>query len=72
MNRSSVSNIERRVFLLRGAAMAAVSFVGLNPSTASAEPPPETLRLRLAHAPSICIAPQYLRIPVISSSHSTR
>jgi len=60
MNRSSVSNIERRVFLLRGAAMAAVSFVGLNPSTASAEPPPETLRLRLAHAPSICIAPQYL------------
>jgi NitT/TauT family transport system substrate-binding protein len=42
--------------LLRGVA----GTVGLLPGHASAEPPPETTRLRIAQQPSICVAPQFI------------
>jgi NitT/TauT family transport system substrate-binding protein len=34
--------------------------LGLHPTRAAAEPPPETTRLRLHKSPGICIAPQYV------------
>jgi len=45
--------------LLRGVA-GTLGLLGSPPRHASAEPPPETTRLRLAHFPSICVAPQYI------------
>jgi NitT/TauT family transport system substrate-binding protein len=50
----------RRQFLLHAAATTAGAVVGLRHGLAAAEPPPETTRVRLAHAPFICLAPQYL------------
>ena len=45
--------------LLRGVAGTVGTF-GWPPGPASGEPPPETTRLRIAHLPSICVAPQYI------------
>jgi len=53
--------LPRRRFLMRGAAITAASALGLHHATTAAiEPPPETNRIRFAHAPFICIAPLYL------------
>jgi NitT/TauT family transport system substrate-binding protein len=49
----------RRDFLARSAALAAASLLPF-PTSAQAEPPPETKRIRLLHMPAICLAPQYL------------
>jgi NitT/TauT family transport system substrate-binding protein len=40
--------------------VAAASILGLRQSDAHAEGPPETTRIRFAHAPFICVAPLYL------------
>jgi len=53
-------DLGRREFLTRTSALGAASLLGLHYSSAAAEPPPETTRIRLAHAPFICVAPQYL------------
>ena len=45
--------------LLRGVAGTA-GLLGWRPGPVSAEPPPETARLRLYHSPSVCVAPQYI------------
>jgi len=45
--------------LLRGVA-GTVGVLGWPPGHASGEPPPETTRVRIAHFPSICVAPQYI------------
>jgi NitT/TauT family transport system substrate-binding protein len=45
---------------MRTSALGAAGLFGLQCSPAAAEPPLETTRIRLAHAPFICIAPQYL------------
>jgi len=50
----------RREFLARTSALGAASLLGLHCHPAAAEPPPETTVIRLAHAPYICVAPQYL------------
>jgi len=55
-----VDDLGRREFLARTSALGAASLLGLHGAPAGAEPPPETTRIRLAHAPFICIAPQYL------------
>jgi NitT/TauT family transport system substrate-binding protein len=60
MDRLSDLNVVRRNFLKQGSAMAMTSLLGLNHITAAAEPAPEISRLRLTHAPSICLAPQYI------------
>lgn len=52
--------LDRRQFLARSAALGASGLVGLYHRAAAAEPPPETTRIRLVHAPFICTAPQYL------------
>ena len=49
--------IDRRAFVRRAAAAAAV--LGVRPSRAAAEPPPEITKLRIVREPAICIAPQY-------------
>ena len=46
-------------FLANTSALGAGSLLGL-PRTAASEPPLETRRIRLVHAPAICLAPQYL------------
>ena len=45
--------------LLRGVAGTA-GLLGWPSGHVSAEPSPETTRLRLYHSPSICVAPQYV------------
>src|SRR4030095_4698423 len=50
--------ITRRA-LLRGVAGTA-GLLGWPPGHASGEPPPETTRLRIAHFPSLCGAPQFI------------
>jgi NitT/TauT family transport system substrate-binding protein len=50
----------RRRFL-RGLTLAGTAgLLGLPPRLVTAEPPPETTRIRLVHDPSICVTPQYL------------
>jgi len=51
---------DRREFLLRTSALGAGSLLGLHRRPAAAEPPPETTKVRFAHMPYICVAPQYL------------
>jgi NitT/TauT family transport system substrate-binding protein len=50
----------RREFLARTSAIGAAGLFGLSPCALAADPPPETTRVRLVHAPFICLAPQYL------------
>jgi NitT/TauT family transport system substrate-binding protein len=49
----------RRDFLNGASSVGAATLLGL-PRYAAAEPPPETTKIRLLHAPSYCLAPQYL------------
>jgi NitT/TauT family transport system substrate-binding protein len=37
-----------------------VGLLGWPPGHASGEAPPETTKLKIAHFPSICVAPQYI------------
>lgn len=50
----------RRAFLARASALGTAGVLGLHCRSAAAEPPPETTKIRLVHAPAICFAPQYL------------
>jgi NitT/TauT family transport system substrate-binding protein len=54
-----MNTFTRRRFLETSSALGAASLLGLS-APASAEPPPETRKIRLIHAPSICLAPQLL------------
>jgi NitT/TauT family transport system substrate-binding protein len=60
MKNPSATSENRRHFV-RGLSIAgAAGLLGLRPGIALAEPPPETTRLRLVQASSICWAPQYV------------
>ena len=50
----------RRRFLGGLTVAGAAGFLGLNARPGTAEPPPETKRIRLVHSPAICFAPQYI------------
>jgi NitT/TauT family transport system substrate-binding protein len=52
--------VGRRHFLRGSGAAATVAWLGGRPSSAGAEPPPETTRIRLSQIAGICIAPQYV------------
>ncbi len=52
--------MRRREFLRDAALAGTAGALGMRPRVASAEPPPETTRVRLVHGPSMCQAPQYL------------
>jgi NitT/TauT family transport system substrate-binding protein len=53
-------SVERRRLLVRGSALGALGLLGLHGSASAADAAPETKRIRFAHAPYICMAPQYL------------
>lgn len=59
MNDLKFHGLRRREFLTRASAIGTVALLGL-PRSVAAEPPPETAKIRLIHAPAICLAPQYL------------
>jgi NitT/TauT family transport system substrate-binding protein len=50
----------RRRFLGGLTVAGTAGLLGLSPRLVTAEPPPETTRLRLTHSPSLCVAPQYV------------
>jgi len=52
--------MNRRELLSKAALAAGAGLLGVRPSVAAAEPPPETTKLRLALASAICFAPQYV------------
>jgi len=51
--------VNRRRFLASTLALGAASLLG-HSRTAAAEPPPEMTKVRIVHAPTMCLAPQYL------------
>jgi NitT/TauT family transport system substrate-binding protein len=63
--------IPRRKFLRGAAILAGMALVGSRPRPAAAEPPPETTKIRLARAPSICRAPQYMTEELLRSEGFT-
>ena len=60
MHESRMREFGRRQFLARSSALGIAGVLGVHHGSGAAEPPPETTRIRLVHAPFICIAPQYL------------
>ncbi len=56
---SKAEGFSRRRFLADTSALGVAAFLSVS-EKAAAEPSPETKRLRLLHAPAICLAPQYL------------
>src|SRR5215831_3648575 len=52
--------ITRRDALKTMVSATGAAWLGLHPDVVAAEPPPETTRLRILHAPIVCIAPQYV------------
>jgi len=66
MNESTLNGFSRREFLAGTSMLGATTLLGL-PRTAAAEPPPEIQKIRLVHAPAICLAPQYLAEELLRS-----
>ncbi|MFZ2650224.1 MAG: ABC transporter substrate-binding protein [Burkholderiaceae bacterium] len=60
MNASKLLELRRREFLARTSALGAAGLFGVASEARAADPPPEIKRVRLVHAPFICLAPQYL------------
>ena len=58
--------LNRRRFLTGASALGAASLLRIG-ETGAAEPPPEIKRIRLIHAPSICLAPQLLAEELLKS-----
>ena len=53
------NRLGRRDFLSRASVIGATALLGAS-LPARAEPPPETRKIRLVHAPAMCLAPQYI------------
>ena len=60
MNNERSVGWSRREFLTKATLAGAAGIFGLKPNSNSAEPPPETTRIRLSQVAGICIAPQYV------------
>jgi NitT/TauT family transport system substrate-binding protein len=52
--------MRRREFLTATSLGGTATWLGVRPTPAGAEPPPETTTLTLPHLPTICFAPQYV------------
>jgi NitT/TauT family transport system substrate-binding protein len=61
----------RRDFIHGMSVAGAAALAGLRPGSAEAEPPPETLRIRLGGSPGICFAPQYVVEPLLKAEGFT-
>jgi NitT/TauT family transport system substrate-binding protein len=59
MIQSQLRSFTRRDFLAGASSLGAASLLGV-PTKASAEPPPETRRLRIFEGPVTCIAPEFV------------
>ena len=53
------AGLSRRTFIANVSALSAAALLGVS-RPAAAEPPPEVKKIRLVHAPAICLSPQYL------------
>jgi NitT/TauT family transport system substrate-binding protein len=60
MSASHAARCSRREFLGGLTLVGTVGLLGLSSGSVTAEPPPETTRIRLYQVPGICIAPQYV------------
>ena len=60
MSAPSNTDLSRRDFLARTSSIVAASALGAYARMASAEAPPEIKKVRFVHAPSLCLAPQYI------------
>ena len=60
MNDARSEGWSRREFLAKLTLAGTAGFLGLEPSSFAAEPPPETTRIRLSQVAGICVAPQYV------------
>ena len=69
MRHSSATNRSRRHFIRRTATAVAASLIGLPPATA--DPPPETRRIRLHYYPVACIAPLYVAEALLAAEGFT-
>jgi NitT/TauT family transport system substrate-binding protein len=58
-NQTSIHGVTRRSFLTGTSALGGASLLGLG-RFAVAEPPPDALKIRLIHAPAMCLAPQFI------------
>src|SRR5919198_3890859 len=61
----------RREFLRRLTLAGAAGCLGVRPTRAEAEPPPETTKLRLVQSSSVCWAPQYVADPLLKDEGFT-
>jgi NitT/TauT family transport system substrate-binding protein len=61
----------RREFLTAAALVGTGALLGWPSETSTAEPPPETTKLRLVHAPTVCFAPQYTAEELLRSEGFT-
>jgi len=71
MNRRHANGWSRREFLGGLVLAGAAGVLGLKPELLAAEPPPETTRLRLIQAPSVCLSPQYMAAELLQSEGFT-
>jgi NitT/TauT family transport system substrate-binding protein len=55
-----LGRFDRRKFLGQCATLGAASSLGLHGHASATEPPPEVSKIRLVHAPAICLSPQYV------------
>jgi NitT/TauT family transport system substrate-binding protein len=60
MHYPRAEGVSRREILGALTLGATAGLLGVRPACATAEPPPETTRLRLVHHPAICIAPYFV------------
>ena len=60
MNTQHARQFSRRRFLGRVTLAGAVGLLGWHPRRAAAEPPLETMKIRLVKIPAMCLAPEYL------------
>jgi NitT/TauT family transport system substrate-binding protein len=55
-----LGRFDRRKFLGQCATLGVASSLGLHGHASATEPPPEVSKIRLVHAPAICLSPQYV------------
>jgi NitT/TauT family transport system substrate-binding protein len=63
--------ISRRTLLSGAMTLGSLGLLAIRPHSATAEPPPETKKIRLARVPSICRAPQYMTEELLHSEGFT-
>jgi NitT/TauT family transport system substrate-binding protein len=71
MNNQRNDSWSRREFLSTAAIAGAGALLGMRSDGIAAEPPPETMRIRLVSIPGVCVAPQYISEELLRSEGFT-